>query len=54
MHCHGKYILGNYASSLLAVFQKLISAKALDQHGFQLARIFLPYVNVCLPHMNLT
>lgn len=47
MHSHGKHILDNYANSLLAVFQKLISSKALDQHGFQLASIFLHYVNVC-------
>ncbi|KAL3998143.1 Cse1 family protein [Acanthocheilonema viteae] len=45
MRSHGKYILDNYANSLVAVFQKLISSKALDQHGFQLANIFLHYVN---------
>lgn len=45
MHSHGKHILDNYSNSLLAVFQKLISSKALDQHGFQLASIFLHYVN---------
>ncbi|CAG9533563.1 unnamed protein product [Cercopithifilaria johnstoni] len=45
MRSHGKHILDNYANSLLAVFQKLISSKALDQHGFQLASIFLHYVN---------
>ncbi|EJW87827.1 hypothetical protein WUBG_01263 [Wuchereria bancrofti] len=45
MRSHGKHILDNYANGLLAVFQKLISSKALDQHGFQLASIFLHYVN---------
>uniref|UniRef100_A0A915PJA9 Exportin-2 n=1 Tax=Setaria digitata TaxID=48799 RepID=A0A915PJA9_9BILA len=45
MCSHAKHILDNYANSLLAVFQKLISSKALDQYGFQLASIFLRYVN---------
>ncbi|VDO30255.1 unnamed protein product [Onchocerca flexuosa] len=45
MRSHGKHILANYANNLLAVFQKLISSKALDQYGFQLANIFLHYVN---------
>lgn len=53
MRSHGKHILDNYADSLLAVFQKLISSKALDQYGFQLANIFLHYVNVCVFYMNI-
>ncbi|VDN03504.1 unnamed protein product [Thelazia callipaeda] len=45
MNSHSKHILHEHAKNLLAVFQKLISSKALDQHGFQLANIFLQCLN---------
>uniref|UniRef100_F1KQX7 Exportin-2 n=1 Tax=Ascaris suum TaxID=6253 RepID=F1KQX7_ASCSU len=37
MRCHSGYILENHAAVLLAIFQRLIGSKALDQYGFQLA-----------------
>ncbi|VDN18647.1 unnamed protein product [Gongylonema pulchrum] len=44
LRSHTEHILKNYANILLAIFQKLIGSKALDQHGFQLANTFLNYI----------